>query len=146
MPPLQGPRAPLCWMRYPVNTSIRPSSMRTGTSTCTSRNGLIRMRRMYASRLMRSAARSNWLWTMALPDIGERAEGPVDVTAGEVGGSSGAHAAARQAGARVLRFRQGVRWVGRSGAPLARVRQDADHVGGGGADRLGRVLHYQHEA
>src|SRR5207244_12732809 len=43
--------------------------MRTGTSTCTSRNGRIRMRRMYWSRPMRLAARSNWLSTIDLPDI-----------------------------------------------------------------------------
>src|SRR5438445_746590 len=44
----------------------------TGTSTCTSRNGDMRIFRMYASRLIRSAARSNWLWTIARPDIGAR--------------------------------------------------------------------------
>src|SRR5207253_7295214 len=49
--------------------------MRTGTSTCTSRNGRIRMRRMYSSRLIRLAARSNWLSTIDFPVIvrGDRA-------------------------------------------------------------------------
>src|SRR5216684_7177516 len=78
IPPLQGPRAPLCWMRKPVNTSIRPSSMRTGTSTWTSRNGRMRMRRMYSSRLIRLAARWNWLSTIDFPVIA-RAGRPVAV-------------------------------------------------------------------
>src|SRR5438128_2005670 len=32
----------------------------------------MRIFRIYASRLIRSAARSNWLWTIARPDIGAR--------------------------------------------------------------------------
>src|SRR5438093_422352 len=46
-----------------------PSSIRTGTSTWTSRNGEPRMRRMYGSRSIRLAARSNWLSAMDFPDI-----------------------------------------------------------------------------
>src|SRR5690242_21811204 len=93
-------------MRYPVNTSMRPSSMRTGTSTCTSRNGFIRMRRIYSSRLIRLAARSNWLSTMDFPVIvrGDRA---VAVT-GPPSGSFGLEAAPGQPARRVLRFGQRV--------------------------------------
>src|SRR5437667_1651136 len=59
---------------------MRPSSMRTGTSTWTSRNGCIRTCRMYCSRLIRLAARSNWLATIDFPDI-VRDDWPVAVTA-----------------------------------------------------------------
>src|SRR2546430_6430040 len=48
--------------------------------SCTSRNGCIRTCRMYCSRLIRLAARSNWLATMDFPDI-VRDDGPVAVTA-----------------------------------------------------------------
>ena len=40
-PPLNGPRALLCWARYPVNTWIRPSSIRTGHDTVSTRLGLL---------------------------------------------------------------------------------------------------------
>ena len=39
MPPLQGPRASLYWTRNPWNTLVVPSSIRTGSVTCSSRVG-----------------------------------------------------------------------------------------------------------
>ena len=41
VPPCRAPRAPLCCTRYPCSTSIRPSSMRTGSDTLTSSPGLL---------------------------------------------------------------------------------------------------------
>src|SRR5438034_10446617 len=60
---------------------MRPSSMRTGTSTCTSRNGRMRICRMYWSRLIRLAARSNWLSTIDFP-VMMRVGGPGAVMGG----------------------------------------------------------------
>src|SRR5256885_12187242 len=147
MPPLQGPRAPLCWMRYPVNTSMRPSSIRTGTSTWTSRNGCIRTCRMYCSRLIRLAARSNWLATMDFPDI-VRDAGPVGgaVTAPPLD-SGDLEAAAGQATRRVESFGEGVSRVDLAGATPAGVGEHADHVGAPPrAGRLARLLQDEHEA
>ena len=39
MPPLPGPRAMLWRTRYPMNTSMRPSSMAIGIETFVSRTG-----------------------------------------------------------------------------------------------------------
>src|SRR6266571_2399035 len=142
MPPLQGPRAPLCWMRYPVKTSMRPSSIRTGTSTWTSRNGCIRTCRMYCSRLIRLAARSNWLATMDFPDI-VRADGAVLVMGPRGRPLSSRQAAAGQATRRVECLGQGVPGVNLAGATSARVGEHADHVGAPG--RVGRVLQHEHE-
>src|SRR5256885_12802188 len=87
---------------------MRPSSIRTGTSTWTSRNGCIRTCRMYCSRLIRLAARSNWLATMDFPDI-VRDAGPVGgaVTAPPLD-SGDLEAAAGQATRPVESFREGV--------------------------------------
>src|SRR5256886_12152199 len=141
MPPLQGPRAPLCWMRYPVNTSMRPSSIRTGTSTWTSRNGCIRTCRMYCSRLIRLAARSNWLATMDFPDI-VRDDWPVAVTAPPLK-SGDLETAAGQPTRRVECFGQGVPGVDLAGATPAGVGEHADHLGAR-AGRLRRPLQDQH--
>src|SRR5207247_3607048 len=129
--------------------------MRTGTSTCTSRNGRIRIRRMYWSRPMRLAARSNWLSTIDLPDIVVRAgalpERPVAVTGEDLRGKSvRRQAAAGQTARRVLGLGQGMRHVGAARASPAAVREHADHVravawegggggGGGGGGRRGRA-------
>ena len=40
IPPLYGPRDSLCWILYPVNTLIEPSSIRTGKLTVSSLFGL----------------------------------------------------------------------------------------------------------
>src|ERR1051326_2411259 len=143
MPPLQGPRAPLCWMREAVNTSMRPSSIRTGTSTWTSRNGCIRTCRMYCSRLIRLAARSNWLATMDFPDIVRR-DGAVLVMGPRGRPLSSRQAAAGQATRRVERLGQGVPGVDLARATPARVGQHADHVGTPG--RVGRLLQHDHES
>ena len=37
IPPLNGPRAPLCWTRYPWKVRILPSDSLSGSETCTSR-------------------------------------------------------------------------------------------------------------
>src|SRR5438132_1393046 len=74
---------------------------------------------------MRSAARSNWLATMAFPDIALRG------VAGAVTGppsESGLEAAAGEAGRRVLRFRQGVGDVDATRAAASGVGEHADHV------------------
>src|SRR5207247_10146281 len=125
--------------------------MRTGTSTCTSRNGRIRIRRMYWSRPMRLAARSNWVSTIGLPDMVGRAgalpERPVAVTGEDLRGKSvRRQAAAGQTARRVLGLGQGMRHVGAARASPAAVREHADHVravaweggGGGGGGRGGR--------
>src|SRR5207237_8536092 len=96
---------------------MRPSSIRTGTSTCTSRNGCIRTCRMYCSRLIRLAARSNWLATMDFPDI-VRDDGPVAVTTPPLD-SGDLEAAPRQATRRVLCFGPGMATVDLSGATPA---------------------------
>src|SRR2546429_9931678 len=95
---------------------MRPSSMRTGTSTWTSRNGCIRTCRMYCSRLIRLAARSNWLATMDFPDI-VRDAWPVGgaVTAPPLD-SGDLEAAAGQAARRVQGFGQSVPGVDLAGA------------------------------
>src|SRR5207237_52027 len=130
-------------MRYPVNTSMRPSSIRTGTSTCTSRNGCIRTCRMYCSRLIRLAARSNWLATMDFPDM-VRDDGPVAVTAPPLD-SGDLEAAARQATRRMECFGQRVAAVDLARATPVGVGQHADHVRAR-AGRLGRLLEHEHEA
>src|SRR2546421_6720048 len=106
---------------------MRPSSIRTGTSTCTSRNGCIRTCRMYCSRSMRLAARSNWLATMDLPDI-VRDDWPVAVTAAPWD-SGDLEAAAGQATRRVKGFGQSVPGVDLAGAAPARVGEPPDHAG-----------------
>src|SRR5256886_17608222 len=94
---------------------MRPSSMRTGTSTWTSRNGCIRTCRMYCSRLIRLAARSNWLATMDFPDI-VRDDWPVAVTAPPLK-SGDLETAAGQPTRRVECFGQGGPGVDLAGAP-----------------------------
>src|SRR2546422_10840003 len=127
--------------------------MRTGTSTCTSRNGRIRIRRMYWSRPMGLAARWTWLSRIDLPDIVVRAgalpERPVAVTGEALRGKSvRRQAAAGQTARRVLGLGQGMRHVGAARASPAAVREHADHVraigwegggGGGGGGRGGRL-------
>src|SRR2546426_8171928 len=74
---------------------------------------------------MRSAARSNWLATMAFPDIALRG------VAGAVTGppsESGLEATAGEAGRRVLRFRQCVGDVDATRAAAPGVGEHADHV------------------
>src|SRR5438477_7746629 len=127
---------------------MRPSSIRTGTSTWTSRNGCSRTCRMYCSRLIRLAARSNWLATMDFPDI-VRDAGPVGgaVTAPPLD-SGDLEAAAGQATRRVERFGEGVSGVDLAGATPAGVGEHADHVGAlpPRAGRLARLLQDEHEA
>ena len=60
MPPLQGPRASLCWTRKPWKTLTVPSSMRTGMLKWYSRSGLRSSSRVPWSRPIRSAILSNW--------------------------------------------------------------------------------------
>src|SRR3989442_14312665 len=74
---------------------------------------------------MRSAARSNWLATMAFPDIALRG------VAGAVTGppsESGLEATAGEAGRRVLRFRQCVGDVDATRAAAPGVGEHADYV------------------
>src|SRR5205823_10492123 len=126
---------------------MRPSSIRTGTSTCTSRNGCIRTCRMYCSRSMRLAARSNWLATMDFPDI-VRDAWPVGgaVTAPPLDPGD-LEPAAGQATRRVKGFGQSVPGVDLAGAAPAGVGEHADHVGAPPrAGRLARLLQYEHEA
>ena len=59
-PPLYGPRAPLCCTRYPWNTSMRPSSIRTGNDTLRSRHGSRSIWHVPASNPSRAAAVSKW--------------------------------------------------------------------------------------
>src|SRR5205823_9173810 len=122
---------------------MRPSSMRTGTSTWTSRNGCIRTCRMYCSRVIRLAARSNWLATIDFPDI-VRDDWPVAVTAPPLK-SGDFETAARQATRRVECFGQGVPGVDLAGATTVGVGEHADHVGAR-AGRLGRLLEHEHQA
>src|SRR5438105_9922828 len=122
---------------------MRPSSMRTGTSTWTSRNGCIRTCRMYCSRLIRLAARSSWLATMDFPDI-VRDDWPVAVTAPPLK-SGDFETAARQPTRRVECFGQGVPGVDLAGATPAGVGEYADHVGAR-AGRFGRLLEHEHQA
>src|SRR5207247_1236291 len=94
----------------------------------------------------------NWLSTMAFPDIVVRAE-PAGrsgsaVAVKDAPGSS-PEAAADQAGRRVLRFGERVRDVGAAPAPLAAVREDADHIRAlleGAGMRLGGVLQHEYES
>src|SRR5256886_6645954 len=122
---------------------MRPSSMRTGTSTWTSRNGCIRPCRMYCWSLIRLAARSNWLATMDFPDI-VRDDWPVAVTAPPLE-SGDLETAAGQPTRRVECFGQGVPGVDLAGATPAGVGEHADHVGAR-AGRLGRLLQHEHHA
>src|SRR2546429_9624782 len=105
---------------------MRPSSMRTGTSTWTSRNGCIRTCRMYCSRLIRLAARSNWLATMDFPDI-VRDDWPVAVTAPPLK-SGDLETAAGPPTRRVECFGQGVPGVDLAGATAAGGGGPADPV------------------
>src|SRR5690349_15362892 len=127
--------------------------MRTGTSTWTSRNGRMRMRRMYSSRLIRLAARSNWLSTIDFPVIvrGVRA---VAVTK-PPSGSVGREAAPGQPARRMLCGRQCVGDVQSLGPPAAGVREHTDHVrtrGRGRGNRRGErggeraLLEHEHQA
>src|SRR5437660_12917400 len=99
---------------------------------------------MYCSRLIRLAARSNWLATMDFPDI-VRDAWPVGgaVTAPPLD-SGDLEAAARQATRRVEGLGQGVPGVDLARATSARVGQHADHVGAR-AGRLARLLQDEHE-
>src|SRR5256884_9886793 len=106
---------------------MRQSSIRTGTSTWTSRNGCIRTWRMYCSRLIRLAARSNWLATMDFPDIA-RDDWPVAVNEPPLD-SGDLETAAGQATRRVECFGQGVPGVDLAGAAPAGVRGHAGHAG-----------------
>src|SRR5690242_13118292 len=115
--------------------------MRTGTSTWTSRNGRMRMRRMYCSRLIRLAARSNWLSTIDFPVIvrGVRA---VAVTK-PPSGSVGREAAPGQPARWMLCGGQCVGDVQSLGPPAVRVREHTDHVRTRGE---GALLEHEHQA
>ena len=58
MPPFAGPRAIECWTRYPVKTSMRPSSSTTGMLTVNSMAGWRRTLRIPSSNFSSSAASS----------------------------------------------------------------------------------------
>ena len=60
-PPLAGPRATLCWTRYPENTRTEPLSIFTGKFTVYSRCGTRRTARRSGSISRWSAAASNWV-------------------------------------------------------------------------------------
>src|SRR5256714_11933565 len=124
---------------------MRPSSIRTGTSTWTWRNGCIRTCRMYCSRLIRLAARSNWLATMDFPDI-VRDAWPVGgaVTAPPLA-SGDLEAAAGQATRRVESFGEGVSGVDLAGATPVGVGEHAHHVGAP-TRRLARPPQHEHKA
>src|SRR2546421_4059180 len=122
---------------------MRPSSIRTGTSTWTSRNGCIRTWRMYCSRLIRLAARSNWLATMDFPDIA-RDDWPVAVNEPPLD-SGDRETAAGQAGRRVECFGQGVAGFAWAVAAAAGVGEHTDRVGAR-AGRIARLLEHEHEA
>src|SRR6185295_18003936 len=105
----------------------------------------MRIFRMYASRLIRSAARSNWLWTIARPDIGARGgrDGwSVVVMALDSGRTE---PPAREPSRGVLGFVQGLSGIRRALAALPVVRQDADDVSRHGRGSLAGVLHGKHE-
>src|SRR5882672_9345147 len=93
---------------------------------------------------MRSAARSNWLSTMALPDIVARAGVALKSTSRKRSGR--VKPAAGAAGGRVLRLGHRVRGVGHAEAALTGVGEDADHVGAGLRGILGGVLQDEHES
>src|SRR3972149_7232039 len=59
MPPLAGPRARLCWTRYPVNTFVLPSSICTGKLLASSLLQLPSTSRRPWSRFSLSAAAWN---------------------------------------------------------------------------------------
>jgi len=65
MPPLQGPRASLCWQRKPRKTRTPPSSMGTGMETWYSRRGDLRRSRVGWSSSRRSATESNCFWAIS---------------------------------------------------------------------------------
>src|SRR4051812_12168416 len=65
MPPLAGPRAVLCCTRWPVNTRVVPSSMRTGIATVSARLGVLRTARIPSSSSRRFAACSKYDWAIA---------------------------------------------------------------------------------
>src|SRR6266545_5808956 len=95
---------------------------------------------------MRLAARSNWLSTMALPDMVVRGVAAAVTRCsftpvygqGRAASSLAVQAAAGEAAGRVLRFRQRVGDVDPPRVAPRRIGQDADHVcpgrraGGGG--------------
>src|SRR5213593_327326 len=62
IPPLNGPRASLYCTRYPVNTRIEPSSIRTGKFTVSSRFGCLRTSSNPGSSLRRLPTRSICRW------------------------------------------------------------------------------------
>src|SRR5437867_6570534 len=64
MPPLPGPRAMLCWTRYPSKTFRLPLSILVGMETMSCRLGFFRTCRIPGSRLRRSAALSNCFWAI----------------------------------------------------------------------------------
>src|SRR5881296_2560593 len=91
---------------------------------------------------MRSAARSNWLATMAFPDIALRG------VAGAVTAPpswSGLEAAAGDASRWVLRFRQRVGDVDTARPAPAGVREHADDVRPAHGRSVGAVLEHEHE-
>src|SRR5947209_15371122 len=94
---------------------------------------------------MRSAARSNWLCAMALPDMVGRAM-TVTRSSEDASGVGRLEPAARPAGVGVLGLGQGVSRVGHPGTTLAPVGEHADYVGADGAGRLRRVLQHEYQA
>src|SRR4029077_12115756 len=100
---------------------------------------------MYCSRLIRLAARSNWLATMDFPDI-VRDPWPAGGVFTALRLDSGdLEAAAGQATGGVECYGQGVPGVDPTGAAPARVGEHADHVGTR-AGGVGRLLEHEHEA
>src|SRR5207247_1652431 len=78
---------------------------------------------------MRLAARSNWLWAMALPDIGARAGAVTNDLRGSGAGSDGMQAPAGSPGRRMLDFGHRLHGVGH---PLAGGPQVGFHTGNEG--------------
>src|SRR5256885_8335746 len=95
---------------------------------------------------MRLAARSNWVWAMALPDIVARG---VAVTDGLPGSSEGLVEMQSPAGAarrRMLDFGHRVQRVRHALAAVPRVGEDADDVGFRGRRLLRGVLEDEDQA
>src|SRR3989442_4119645 len=93
---------------------------------------------------MRLAARSNWLSTMAFPDIVARGVTGAFMEP-RVASSLAGKATAAQAGRRVLDLGQGAGDVAAARPAPARVGQNPDHVGTRNDRLLGRVLEDEHQ-
>src|SRR5712691_2510990 len=94
---------------------------------------------------MRLAARSNWLWAMALPDIGARAGAVTNDLRGSGAGSDGMQAPAGRPGRRMLDFGHRLHGVGHPLTADACVSEHAADVGLW-RPRLRGMLQDEHEA